>query len=140
MSSGWVPPVATAVKGYGWVISHLALSYMQMYGRQLVTLPVTCICIFDYCEMKKLLKPWELWKLYWSESESAADAKYCCSEFHLCCSYQAYLDLCDQLVVQEILPVLFLRLAIAGPFKTKQESQDALEILDEPPCYVLQCS
>ena len=79
-----------------------------------------------------------LWKLYWSES--AADVKDCCSEFQLCCSYQAYLDLCDQLVVQEILPVLFLRLAIANPFKTKQESQNALEILDEPPCYILQCS
>ena len=65
-------------------------------------------------------------------SESAAEVKYCCYEFRLCCSYQVYLDLCDQLVVQEILPVLFLRLAIADPFKTKQESQDALEILDEP--------
>ena len=95
--------------------------------------------IFDYCAMK-LLRPWKLLKLYWSESESAADVKYCCYEFHLCCSYQAYLDLCDQLVVQEILPVLFLRLAIADPFKTKQESQDALEIPDEPPCYILQCS
>ena len=45
-----------------------------------------------------------LLRLYWSESESAADVKYCCSEFHLCLFYQAYLDLCDQLVVQEILP------------------------------------
>ena len=43
-------------------------------------------------------------------------------------------------MVQEILPVLFLRLAIADPFKTKQESQGALEILDEPLCYILQCS
>ena len=67
-----------------------------------------------------------------SESESAADVKYCCSEFHLCLFYQAYLDLCDQLVVQEILPVLFLRLAIANPFKTKQESQGALEIRMSP--------
>ena len=88
----------------------------------------------------KLLRPWELLKLLWSESESAAEVKYCCYEFHLCCSYQVYLDLCDQLGIQEILPVLFLRLAIADPFKTKQESQDALEILDEPPCYILQCS
>ena len=66
--------------------------------------------------------------------------KYCCYEFHLFCSGQAYLDLGDQQVVQEILPVLFLRLVIADPFKTKQESQDALKILDEPPCYILQCS
>ena len=102
-----------------------------------VAFPVSCTWVFDWM---KPLRPWKLWKLYWSESESAADVKYCCSEFHLCCSHQAYLDLCDQLVVQEILPVLFLRLAIANPFKTKQESQDALEILDEPPCYILQCS
>ena len=102
-----------------------------------VTLPVTCTYIFAYCAMK-LLRPWKLLKLYWSES--AADVKYCCYEFRLCCSYQAYLDLCDQLVVQEILPVLFLRLAIADPFKTKQKSQDALEIPDEPPCYILWCS
>ena len=44
------------------------------------------------------------------------------------------------LVVQEILPVLSLRLAIANPFKTKQESQGTLEIPYEPPCYILQCS
>ena len=93
--------------------------------------------VSDYCAMK-LLRPYKLQKLYWSES--AADVKYCCYEFHLCCSYQAYLDLCDQLVVQEILPVLFLRLAIVDPFKTKQQSQDALEIPDEPPCYILWCS
>ena len=90
------------------------------------------LCFWLLC--KKLLRSWKLLKLYWSESESAADVKYCCYEFHLCCSYQAYLDLCDQLVVQEILPVPFLRLAIADPFKTKQEAQDVLEILDEPPC------
>ena len=58
----------------------------------------------------------------------------------MCLFYQADLDLCDQLVVQGILPVLFLRLAIANPFKTKQESQGALEILDQPPCYILRCS
>ena len=56
------------------------------------------------------------------------------------CSYQAYLDLFDQLVAQEILPVLFERLAIADPFKAKQESQGALEILDKPPCYKLWCT
>ena len=100
---------------------------------------VTCTYIFDYC-LVKLLIPWGLLKLYWSVSESAAEVKYCCYEFHLCCSYQAYPDLCDQLVVQEILPVLFLRLVVADPFKTKQESQDALEIPDEPPCYILWCS
>ena len=102
-------------------------------------LSVACTYIFDYSAMK-LLRPWELLKLYWSESESAADVKYCCYGFYLCCSYQAYLDLYDQLVAQEILPFLFLRLAIADPFKAKQESQGALEIPDEPPCYMLWCS
>ena len=43
-------------------------------------------------------------------------------------------------VVQEILPVLFQGLAIANPFKAKQESQGALESLDKPPCYILWCS
>ena len=86
----------------------------------------------------KLLRPWELLKLYWSQP--AAEVKYCCYEFHLDYTYQAYFDLCDQLVVQEILPVLFQRLTIADPFKAKQESQGALEIPDEPPCYILWCS
>ena len=36
MSSGWVPPVASAVKEYGQVTGCVAPSYMQ-----LVTLPVT---------------------------------------------------------------------------------------------------
>ena len=83
----------------------------------------------------KLLRPQEPLKLY--QSESAAGVKYCCYEFHLCYSYLVYLDLCDQLVVQEILPVLFLRLAIIDPSKTKQESQGALEIPDEPPYYII---
>ena len=135
MSLSWVPLVASAVRECGHVTGHIALFCIWMYVRQ----PVTCTYVFDYCSMK-LLRPWKFLKLYWSESESAADMKYCCYEFHLLCSGQAYLDLCDQLVVQEILPVLFLRLAIADPFKTKQESQDALEIPDKPPCYMLQCS
>ena len=139
MSSSWVPPVVSVTKECGDATGCIALFYMWMCARQLVTLPVTCTYIFDYCVVK-LLIPWYLLKLYWSVSESAAEVKYCCYEFHLCCSYQAYLDLCDQLVVQEILPVLFLRLAIADPFMTKQESQDALEMPDKPPCYILQCS
>ena len=137
MSSSWVPPVVSATEECGHVTGHIALSYMWVCVRQLVVLPVACTYVFDYRAMK-LLRPWELLKLYWSES--AAEVKYCCYEFHLFCSGQAYLDLCDQLVVQEILPVLFLRLAIVDPFKTKQESQDALEIPDKPPCYILQCS
>ena len=40
----------------------------------------------------KLLRPWELLKLYWSES----GLNYCCYEFHLSYSYQAYFDLCDK--------------------------------------------
>ena len=48
--------------------------------------------------------------------------------------------LSPELVVQEILPVLFQRLTIADPFKAKQESQGALENPDEPPCYILWCS
>ena len=104
----------------------------------LVTLQVTWQAFCTWAaERLKQLRPWKLLRLYWSESESAADVKYCCSEFHLCLFFQAYLDLRDQLVVQEILPVLLLRLAIANPFKTKQESQGALEIPDEPPCYIL---
>ena len=72
---------------------------------------------------------------------SACGCGECCrSEFHLNCPCQTYLVLFDQLVVQEILPVLFQRLAIADPFKAKQESQGALEILDEPPCYKLYTS
>ena len=86
----------------------------------------------------KLSRPWELLKLYWSQP--AAEVKHYCYEFHLGYSYQAYFDLCDQLVVQEILPVLFQRLAIADQFKTKQESQGTLEIPDKPPYYILQCS
>ena len=139
MSVGWAPPVVSAVEECGHMTGHIALSYMWMCVRWLVTLPVTGTYVFDYCAMK-LLRPWELLKLSWSECESAAEVKYCCYEFHLCCSCQVYLDLCDQLGVQEILPVLFLRLTVADPFKTKQESQGALEISDEPPCYILQCS
>ena len=143
MSSGWVLPVVSAVKEYGQVTGCVAPSYICMCARQLVTLVVMLpIALQVFCtwaaDVLMLLRPWKLLKLYWSES--AADVKYCCSEFHLCLFYQAYLDLCDELVVQEILPVLFLRLAIANPFKTKQESQGALEIPDEPPCYILQCS
>ena len=135
----WVPPVTSATRECGHASGCIALSCIRMCAKQLVTLPVAYTYIFDYCAMK-LLRPWELLILYWSESESAADVKYCCYEFHLCCSGQAYLDLCDQLVAQEILPVLFLRLAIADPFKTEQESQGALEIPDKPPCYILWCS
>ena len=137
MSLSWVPPVVSATEGCGHVTGHIALFYMWMCVRWLVMLPVTCTYIFDYCVVK-LLMTWKLLKLY--KSESAAEVKYCCYEFHLCCSYQVYPDLCDQLVVQEILPVLFLRLVVADPFTTKQESQDALEIPDEPPCYILWCS
>ena len=144
-SSGWVPPVVSAAKEYGQATGPFAPSYIWMCARRLVTLVVTLLVTLQvFCtwapDWLKLLRPWKLLKLYWSESQSAAYVKYCCSEFHLCLFYQAYLDLCDQLVVQEILPVLFLRLAISNPFKTKQESQGALEIPDEPPCYILQCS
>ena len=125
-------PVVLLVASY-WALVSLPVTSCWVP----VTLLVSCTYVFDYCAMK-LLRPWKLCKLYWSES--AVDVKYCCYELCLCCSCQAYLDLCDQLVVQEILPVLFLRLAIADPFKTKQESQDALEIPDKPPCYILQCS
>ena len=140
MSSGWVPPVVSAVKEYGQVAGCIAPSYIQMCVRLLVAcwfmLQVTWQAFCTWAaERPKQSRPWKLLRLYWSES--AADVKYCGSEFHLCLFYQAYLDLCDQLVVQEILPVLLLRLAIANPFKTKQESQGALEILDEPPCYIL---
>ena len=38
MSSGWVPPVVSAVKEYGQVTGHVAPSYIQMYVRCLVTL------------------------------------------------------------------------------------------------------
>ena len=141
MSSGWVPPVVSAVKEYGQVAGCIAPSYIQMCVRclvELVALQVVWQAFYTWAaERLKWSRPWKLFRLYWSESESAADVKYCGSEFHLCLFYQAYLDLYDQLVVQEILPVLLLRLAIANPFKTKQESQGALEILDEPPCYNL---
>ena len=40
MSSGWVPPVASAVKEYGQAYGHIAPSYIQMCARHLVTLPV----------------------------------------------------------------------------------------------------
>ena len=40
MSSGWVPPVVSAVKEYGQVTGHVAPSYIQMCARWLVTLPV----------------------------------------------------------------------------------------------------
>ena len=40
MSSGWVPPVASAVKEYGQVTGHIAPSYIQMCARCLVTLLV----------------------------------------------------------------------------------------------------
>ena len=40
MSSGWVPPVVSAVKEYGQVTGHIAPSYIRMCARQLVTLPV----------------------------------------------------------------------------------------------------
>ena len=142
MSSGWVPPVVSAVKEYGQVAGHIAPSYIQMCVRCLVMLVTLQVIWQAFCtwaaERPKWLRPCKLLRLYWSES--AADVKYCGSECHLCLFYQAYLDLYDQLVVQEILPVLLLRLAIANPFKTKQESQGALEIWDEPPCYILQCS
>ena len=143
MSSGWVPPVVSAAKGYEQATGHIAPSYIQMCARRLVALvvmlPVTLQVSCTWAALWLMpLRPWKLLKLY--RSESAADVKYFCSEFHLCLFYQAYLDLCDQLVDQEILPVLFLRLAIANPFKTKQESQGALEIPDEPPCYILWCS
>ena len=142
MSSGWVPPVVSAVKEYGLASGCLAPSYIQMCARCLVTLWVMMqVTLQDFhtwaADWLKLLRPWMLLRLYGSESESAVDVKYCCSEFYLCLFYQAYLDLCDQLVVQEILPVLLLRLAVANPFKTKQESQGALEIPDEPPHYIL---
>ena len=140
MSSGWVPPVVSAVKEYGNMAGCIAPSYIQMCVRLLVVLVAWQAFCTWAAERPKWLRPWKLLRLYWSESESAADVKYCCSEFHPCLFYQAYLDLCDQLVVQEILPVLLLRLAIANPFKTKQESQGALEIPDEPPCYILQRS
>ena len=142
MSSGWVPPVVSAVKEYGQAAGCIAPSYIQMCVRHLVTLVTLQVTWQAFCswaaEGPKQLRPWKLLWLYWSEP--AADVKYCGSEFHLCLFYQAYLDLCDQLVVQEILPVLLLRLAIANPFKTKQESQGALEIPDEPPCCILQHS
>ena len=142
MSSDWVPPVVSAVKEYGQVAGCVAPSYIQMCVRHLVALFALQVTWQAFCtwaaERPKRLRPWELLRLYWSES--AADVKYCYFEFHLCLFCQAYLDLCDQLVVQEILPVLLLRLAIANPFKTKQESQGALEILDEPPCYILRHS
>ena len=142
MSSGWVPPVVSAVKEYGQAAGCIAPSYIQMCARLLVALVTLQVTWQAFCtwaaERLKRSRPWKLLRLY--ESESAADVKYCYSEFHLCLFYQAYLDLCDQLVVQEILPVLLLRLAIANPFKTKQGSQGALEILDEPPCYILRCS
>ena len=140
MSSGWVPPVVSAVKEYGQVAGHVVPSYIQMCARHLVMLVTLQVTWQAFCtwaaERPKRSRPWKLLRLYLSESESEADVKYCGSEFHLCLFFQAYLDLCDQLVVQGILPVL-LRLAIANPFKTKQESQGALEIPDEPPCYIL---
>ena len=142
MSSGWVPPLVSGVKEYGQAAGCIAPSYIQMCMRHLVMLVTLQVTWQAFCtwaaERLKWSRPWKLLRLYWSES--AADVKYCGSEFHLCLSYQAYLDLYDQLVVQEILPVLLLRLAIANPFKTKQESQGAREILDEPPCYILRCS
>ena len=120
----------------------IAPSYVQMGARLLVVLVTLQVAWQAFCtwaaERPKWLRPWELLRLYWSDS--AADVKYGDFEFHLCLFYQAYLDLRDQLVVQEILPVLLLRLAIANPFKTKKESQGALEIPDEPPCYFLRCS
>ena len=140
MSSGWVPPVVSAVKEYGQAAGCVAPSYIRMCVRCLVALFMLQVAWQAFCtwaaERPKQSRPWKLLRLYWSES--AADVKYCYFEFHLCLFYQAYLDLCDQLVVQQILPVLLLRLAIANPFKTKQESQGALEIPDEPPCYILQ--
>ena len=33
MSSGWVPPVVSAVKEYGQVTGHIAPSYIQMCAR-----------------------------------------------------------------------------------------------------------
>ena len=127
---------------YGLASGCIAPSYIWMCARHLVMLVALQVAWQAFCtwaaERPKQSRPWKLLRLYWSES--AADVKYCGSEFHLCLFYQAYLDLCDQLVVQEILPVLLLKLAIANPFKTKQESQGALEILDEPPCYILQHS
>ena len=142
MSSGWVPPVVSAVKEYQQVAGYIAPSYMQMWVGCLVALFAWQVTWQAFCtwaaERPKWSRPGELLRLYWSDS--AADVKYGDFEFHLCLFYQAYLDLHNQLVVQEILPVLLLRLAIANPFKTKQESQGALEIPDEPPCYILQCS
>ena len=41
MSSGWVPPVVSAVKEYGLASGHVAPSYIQMCVRCLVTLSVT---------------------------------------------------------------------------------------------------
>ena len=40
MSSGWVPPVVSAVKEYGQATGHIAPSYIQMCARCLVMLPV----------------------------------------------------------------------------------------------------
>ena len=40
MSSGWVPPVVSAVKEYGQVTGRVASSYIQMCARCLAALPV----------------------------------------------------------------------------------------------------
>ena len=40
MSSGWVPPVVSAVKEYGQATGCVGPSYIQMGARQLVMLPV----------------------------------------------------------------------------------------------------
>ena len=40
MSSGWVPPVASAVKEYGLVPGHIVPSYIRMCARHLVMLSV----------------------------------------------------------------------------------------------------
>ena len=41
MSSGWVPPVVSAAKGYGQVTGCIAPSYIRMCAMQLVALVIT---------------------------------------------------------------------------------------------------
>ena len=62
MSSGWVPPVASAVKEYGLASGHVAPSYIRMCARCLVMLPVTLQFVLQAfhtwaADLLKLLRP-----------------------------------------------------------------------------------